>query len=76
MQKTKIWNPDNIAEEIKEYIEGRKDLKKRPPLTVELLKTFSGCENYTHEEAAFKLKCYETICPILNDLKLPLDKKP
>jgi hypothetical protein len=76
MKKTKIWKSDNVAKEIEEYINGRADLKSRPPLTIELLKTFPGCENYTDEEAAFHLKCFDTLCPILMDLKLPLDKKP
>ena len=71
MKKTKIWQSENIADEIKDYIVNRADLKSRPPLTVHLLKTFPGCENYTDEEAEFKLKCYAVIIPILADLKPP-----
>ena len=73
MKKTKIWLSDNIANEIKEYIGNRADLKSRPPLTVQLLKTFPGCENYSDEVAEFKLKCYAVIIPIIADFQQ--DKK-
>jgi hypothetical protein len=70
MQKPKIWKSHNIVDEIKNYIEGRTDLKSRPPLTIELMKTFPGCENYTDEEAEFVMKSLNELVPILSDLKL------
>jgi len=71
MNKPNIWNPETIENDILEYINSRADLKSRLPLTVELLKTFPGCENYTQEEAEFKLRCYDVIIPILRDFTPP-----
>ncbi len=67
MKKPKIWNSETVERDILEYINNRADLKSRPPLTVELLKTFPGCENYTQEVAEFKLRCYDVLIPILRD---------
>lgn len=72
MIKPTIWNPETMEEDVIAYINRRADLRSRPPLTIELLKTFPGCENYTDEGAAFKLKCYDVIVPILRDLKMPV----
>lgn len=72
MKKTKLWTSKNIAYEIADYLTKRTDLKSRPPLTVELLKTFPGCGNYTQEEAEFKLKNYAAIIPILKDFTPPI----
>jgi hypothetical protein len=71
MNKPNIWNPETIENDILEYINSRADLKSRLPLTVELLKTFPGCENYTQEEAEFKLRCYDVIIPLLRDFNPP-----
>ena len=72
MKKAKLWTSKNIANEIENYLIKRTDLKSRPPLTIELLKTFPGCENYTEEEAEFKLKSFAAIIPILRDFTPPI----
>jgi hypothetical protein len=65
MTKSKLWKSDDLATEIKNYIESRADLKSWPPLTPALLKTFPGFENHTDEAAEYTLKCYETLLPVL-----------
>lgn len=41
---------------------------KKEPLTIEKLKSFSGCEHYTDEEAEQILRTFETLTSVMFEL--------
>lgn len=55
-----------------EFIKKAQELNpNKDPLTIEKLKTFTGCEDYTDEEAAGIVQSLENLSAMLFELSVP-----